>query len=421
MNKIKVLCIVFICLLWITPAQAFDFADFDDIFGSDSLMEVIEEDTSRSLADAMLVNEGVEIGGNYNLAFTSSATFIEGQETKHLLSTKLAGNIFLDARPNPNFRVFTNVKLDYGEAVRVSELFSDFNIEQQIFFRGGKQTINWGVGYFFSPADVINLGRIDPANPDVKPEGPMALKINMPIQMHNYYLYIVLNRPKDLDDIKLGEIGLAPKVEFVVGRSEVGLGAYYQETKARRLMATISSSIKGVNLFGEAMVSDGSDSGFIVTADKTEDNPLGLEVVKRKGLFFKGTVGARYSYTDPLGKFSSAGVAQYYYNGEGYEDTSILKNPGISDLSDKKEVSKADLIGKHHLAASLSWNRLLNSNYTLGVLWLGDLNDRSGKLTTSLTLNTHAGITPQLAVTQVYGDFSSTIVHLNVSLGSGSF
>ena len=53
--KIKQLVsVLLLCLLWVSPAMAFDF---NELFGSDLLFEVAEEE-ERSLAETMLINEG---------------------------------------------------------------------------------------------------------------------------------------------------------------------------------------------------------------------------------------------------------------------------------------------------------------------------------------------------------------------------
>ena len=99
----------------------------------------------------------------------------------------LDGSLFLDARPSRDFRAFAKVKGDVrltesplDPNLRLHELFADFVLGDRAFFRVGKQTINWGVGYFFSPADIINVGRIDPENPEAEREGPVALRLNLP-------------------------------------------------------------------------------------------------------------------------------------------------------------------------------------------------------------------------------------------------
>jgi hypothetical protein len=153
------------------------------------------------------------------------------------LGVSLGGQLYLDARPDPNFRVFGKLGLSSavnkqrgGRAnaqdpleISLQELFSDFNYENKVFFRAGKQNVKWGVGYFFSPADVINIGRLDPLDPGAEREGPVALKVHYPRGSTNYYLYTLLD---DVDVIS--KVALAPKMEFVVGGTEIGLGGFYK-------------------------------------------------------------------------------------------------------------------------------------------------------------------------------------------------
>ncbi len=70
---------------------------------------------------------------------------------------------------------------------------------------------------------MISAGRIDPQDPpDKELEGPIALKVHYPVKSNNYYTYLLFDQASALD-----RIALAPKAEFVLGRSEVGLGGLF--------------------------------------------------------------------------------------------------------------------------------------------------------------------------------------------------
>ena len=108
----------------------------------------------------------------------------------------LSGSLFLDARPSREFRAFAKIKGDVrltesplDPNIALHELFADFTLADKAFFRLGKQTVNWGVGHFFSPADIINVGRIDPENPEAEREGPVALGLHLPSGRNNFYTY----------------------------------------------------------------------------------------------------------------------------------------------------------------------------------------------------------------------------------------
>jgi hypothetical protein len=75
----------------------------------------------------------------------------------------------------------------------------------------GKQTANWGVGYFFSPGNLLDFGTIDPENPTEERTGPLAVKFQRSQRTSNYYLYLLLDSA-----YSGGPIGLAPKAEWVL-------------------------------------------------------------------------------------------------------------------------------------------------------------------------------------------------------------
>lgn len=397
MRKTFSLCVLLLVFLLSSTAGAMDF-DFDDLFGDGLLVDFVEEDMTVKPEEALLTQDSLDVGGNYRLTVNASRTMIKNLDPMNMFNTSLGGQLYLDARPNPDFRIFgkaglsydvsgSNGKTDNSFKLDLVELFSDFNYNNQVFFRAGKQNVKWGVGYFFSPADVINIGRIDPMDPTADREGPVALKIHYPQKSNNYYLYTLFDDVTEPD-----KIALAPKVEFVVGRSEIGLGGFYQKGKAPRLSATVSSSLGSFALFGEAVVSKGLDI------------PL-MGLVNEDEFYFQATGGASYSHNDPDGRFNLTGASQYYYNGEGST-------------------------GRHYLATMVGWNKILGSKLSASAIWSGNLSDQSGMVNTTLTLPSISEISPSVGVRFNYGkagtEFNmlgvrNTTVFLAVTLGSGSF
>src|SRR5690606_19165328 len=87
------------------------------------------------------------------------------------LSAGAVGNLFLDARLQRGFRAFADLEwsvdpglpesgaavagTDSAVAFRVPEMFLDANIARRVYFRAGKQVLQWGRGYFFNPTDLI--------------------------------------------------------------------------------------------------------------------------------------------------------------------------------------------------------------------------------------------------------------------------
>lgn len=411
MRKFSILFSIMVFLLFISgSALAFDF---DDLFGDDLIEVEIEEEKEVRHDEALLTQDGWEIGGTYNFSLNAAKLTLEGLEPSKTLVTNLHTSIFFDSRPQQDFRVFGKLDLhldldknNSGEAsktnmtINLQELFSDFNYKERVFFRAGKQNAKWGVGHFYSPANLIGSGQFDLESRELTAASPLALKIHYPKGKNNYYAYLLFDGAE-----KLGEIALAPRMEYVLGKSELGLGAFYQEGQVPRLMTTISSSLGEWDIFGEAVLSKGSDKRFL------EEGQL---VKKEDETFFHGTLGASYNYKDCEDRFNLFAMSQIYYDGEGTGLGGIITKPK----------------DRYRMVTLFTWQEILKSKFSASLLWTSNLSDKSGLLATSLSLPKISKIAPSVGVTFNYGrgetEFNPmnkkmTSIFMNISLASGSF
>jgi len=431
-----------------------DTINTDNLFGNSggALIEKPAGDTGTNdfTTDLLTSKTGVTIGGSYH--FKAAASVIEDDlenpsfgSLDNTFSIDLGTTLFFDARPDDTIRVLGKVVVAYpfsykaddlatstvnesrnfDDVFHVTELFSDFNIDNKVFFRAGKSTINWGVGYFFSPADLLNVSTIDPENPDAELEGPVSVKMNVPVGLNNYYLYVIA--PEGI--ASASQLAVAPKAEFVAGDTEIALGAYYQKDHVPAGMVTFTTGIGDVSFFGEGVVTYGSDKTFVKSDFTT--------VTYNDTFFFKGTAGARYQWSDDLSNFSFNVAAQYLYNGEGYgtDDQTFLtqnrQNAMISIMSGSGALSLSDLVqtGRHYAAGSFSWNKMFQSDFTLSVFFLGNLSDGSGMLKPALSYSGFNDIDISLSVPYSYGESGdeytpqgdSLSASLTFSLGGTAF
>ncbi len=415
--------------------------DFDSLFegeileeenGEEHLFEedIFEESTEQAEVapeEAFLVSEQLEWGGLFDLSFTAQANWdgyphsweMLTQGATSSLDSRLAAELFFDARPERDFRVFGKVKASYEYPgdwdIGIFELFSDFQYKDLIFFRAGKQTVQWGVGYFFSPADVLNLVSIDPEDPEAEREGPIAVKTHFPFSAHNAYLYLVAN-----DILKPYEIAAAPKLELLLGNYELGIGAFYQTDLTPKGMLTLTGPLWELDLFGEAMIQWGSDRTFV------DFNSPPTTYTIEKELLFSGTVGFSYLNSD----WNLSLFAQYFFNGQGYDDYDYSQLVGYL-LMPSPPITAADLLypGKHYLAASVSWFDFLDSSFSLSVLYLANFSDGSGLITPSviwevidhLSLNTGFRIRYGQSGDE-YAPYGGSLAYtFSASLGGGRF
>jgi hypothetical protein len=147
--------------------------------------------------------------------------------------------------------------------ISIFEAYADLAYGDRLYFRAGQQVLNWGVGYFFSPADVFSLVPVDPMRPSMEREGPLALRLSAPFaQVDNFYLYIVADRDLATSgDLRLEDLAVASRVEIMLGGYEIGLGAFYRAGDVRpKAVATVTGSILGgIGIFGEGVLGRGRD------------------------------------------------------------------------------------------------------------------------------------------------------------------
>ena len=317
-----------------------------------------------------------------------------------------------------------------GLNLNVSELFSDYVYKDKIFFRFGKHTIHWGTGYFFSPADVLNLTSINPEDPTVDLEGPVSLRTQLPFGVTgNAYLYLIAN-----DQMEPLDIVIAPKVEFAVGKGELGAGAYYQRSLSPRLVTLYSFSLGDVDFFGEGVLLYGSDRVFVrpsrdqSAAEANADDGLDLVLDTYKNdnaLFAQATAGVRYLKTWE-NKVSLLAVAQYFFNGEGYADAAdgifpaayrLLLFPAENGLAlDPAEqpddyqappgLTFADLFywGRHYFAGMISATDLFGTNLGISLFGMVNLSDLSGIVAPTLSYSFLDRFSVSLATRFTFGD-----------------
>ncbi len=447
-------------------AQVEIVTDEAALFGEDSdagSVEKVETSKEGSALAAFLKPAGVRIGGSFSGSAGADWTMKDPWNAPSLdaygLDTVAAGTLFFDARPDEDFRVFGKMKASYpfsksadsGSStvsvpnLQVFELFADWNSGDQVFYRFGKHTVKWGVGYFWSPADVINLGAIDPLNPTEQREGPVSFRVHYPVlgTQTNLWGYAVLPQG---DDPKPEEIAGAAKLEFLLAKKwEIGLGGYYKYDTPPRAMLTASGAVGSVNLFGEATGSWGSEKPFVTEVAIIHAANGFVETATYKDrLFVSGTAGFMYSNSTDHWTV----VGQYLFNGEGYSNadreariaearvpaTEAAIRAALAPTGASYSAFLARLIlnsGQHYAALSLSKSELLVENLSVGAFAMANLSDLSGWVRPSVTYKLHDRSSLELAATFVFGSGDGEYVVLyegtaltlgcKITLGSGGF
>lgn len=377
--------------------------------GGEALLEEAPEASGKKAGLEFLKTESVKWGGSFEgkagPSWTSRDPWGQAALDDYGLDLTLKGSLYFDARPDEDFRVFGKLKTAWpfdGETAtmdgtvpntQIFELFADFSWNDAVYLRFGKQTVKWGVGYFFSPADVINLGEIDIQDPTAQREGPVALRVHCPVPgtQTNFWAYAIL--PKDAEDMKPEDVALAAKAEFLASSWEIGVGGWYRYDKAPKAVLTASGSVRKVSVFGEAVAAWGSDKTFVTDVDALTPGYVTTTKYDDK-LFFSGTLGGYYYDADR----ELIIAAQYFYNGDGYEDGD--REALIQDARDNYDAIEGVVgsdaasalvkgliyrAGRHYAAASVSKSELFTDNFGASLTAVADLSDLSGYVIPTLT------------------------------------
>lgn len=395
-KRTKQTIFLLLAIFLVSPVFAADedllFSDGDMLFSENQNLDFLGEavlveeasETDLSLSNLLLTNSdaALDIGGSYSFVVTPawSENFDTGV-SQGGLSMDLRAKLEFSARPDIDTRIYGRTDISYllkngasTLSMSLTELFSDFNISDTVFFRVGKQTLTWGVGYFFSPADLLNSNSINPLDAEAEREGTVAIKANMPLGVDNIYTYVkVPTTAKDTSDL-----GYAAKYEKVIGQTELGFGTFYQKGEDLAAMVTLSSGIGDISLFGEA----------VAKYDTAE-------------VYFQGTIGSQFSWVSEGSDFGFSFVGQYYYNGDP-----------IAISSDKS----------HFAAVNTSIS--LTDTISIGAFWIGSLCDSSGLLKPSVSWNPNDKVKISFSVLQPYGgygNYQNTTFSIGFSLGGANF
>lgn len=325
-------------------------------------------------------------------------------------------DVYLDARPNDDLRVFARGRLTHrfaapgtgpipvpvpgvqtgsGAATEsdLDQLWLKFDVEDRLFVTLGRQPIKWGTGRFWNPTDFLNPTVRNPLAVFDERLGIGAVKLHLPFEASGWNLYALAT----FDEATTAEgVGGAFRIEKLFGDLEVSLSTALRQGDPLRLGADLSFPLWEFDLRAEAALVHGDDGLYWSgVPDWRASNPFdGLSLESRKEEWIpQAVVGAevaiRYSDEDSL----TIG-AEYFYNGAGYDD------PRIYPLLVATGSFRPLYLGRHYAALYATavgpgrWN-----DTTLIASLLGNLSDRSFfgrfnwrvRLLTYLNLDTWVG------------------------------
>jgi hypothetical protein len=459
-------------------ADPFGEDDLDSLFGEEA-GTIREAGTILNPEDAFLESGGVTWNGRFAGSAEAQIRWrelppsgSEWSEYSDALLFALESRLSFDARPERDYRVAGTFRIRYPffasitgmngstaqvPSIGIYELFADFSRNDRLFFRFGKQTAAWGLSRFYQPADPISTEVKNPEKAGETLEGPLALRITLPVGLHTLFGYVVAKDsylPANLGELGLDNLGYGLKADFFLptperflfSDTELSLGAYYQKDLAPRAVLGLSTSIGKVALFTDQVLSWGADSFRLTDEELFPGSGIYGTERPEDGLFYSATLGFMYQHSD----WHMTLYGEYYYNGYGSTDPGYLEKllarfgaenavPPIPGL--ERTLSVSDLAGyqsTHNSAVSLAFSELFGSDdWSANLFWQQNWIDRSGLVVPSLTFTPWKYLSVTAGARLAFGDDGTEFVmklsdmssgeprrltgYIAVSLGSGRF
>lgn len=337
-------------------------------FENDFFIEESDEDNNFDFNNEFF-KESISFTGDFK--FDSSYSDYDGKEST--IDSSIESNINLDIRLKEGVKAYTSINLFKTnddttniDFIKINEMFFDFNIDNKIYVRGGKQNLAWGRGYYFNPTDLINIEKKKLDDVTAQREGNLGLKIHIPSGVEkNFYAYVQLE-----DTILVEDSSLALKYEFLFKNSEFSIATILRNSqKYDQLIALdFASSLGKFQTFGEFLIREGD------------------ELKVNNDIVLQGTLGYSRDF-DRKPKEEDKIITliqEFYYNGAGFKNKE--DHPLYNPYSD----------AKYYLATFITANKFYHKDLNLSLNILSNLNENIHQLNFNLTykLNQEVNIKP---------------------------
>lgn len=406
----KIVFSIFMLLSFSIVYSEEQVVDENELFGDkNSEITVVKEENHN--VDSELSLKKISFSGEvyYKGSAGIKAGFVNKKDYQGYNSNASA-NIFLDVRIKEGMKLFVDFEgnyyskgktkyetLNYSEngidksivyknelssELLVKELFFDTNYQKKLYFRFGKQNLKWGTGYFWNPTDTINIEKKSFLDLDKRREGSYGVKTTIPLgNSGNIYIFLNSEGAKDLSDN-----GVSLKYEFLVKNSEMSVSLWSKRNRAPILGYDISGRTSGIDFYGEAALSYGSDAKKINEKRVSEESSSGKDIYNllydnyNKKIYPKVVFGGTkyFDYKDIKDRISL--TAELYYNGTGYS-----KNVIKSFLNDDNRINyymtyfEPNDYGRIYAAFFSEFKKFQNdSRKSIHINGISNLSDKSG-------------------------------------------
>ncbi|NLD93738.1 MAG: hypothetical protein GX639_13865 [Fibrobacter sp.] len=257
--------------LCISAEEMFDedalFADTNMTVDSASLV-----DNQRIIGDSQKTTVGFSGTVNSVAEVAFSRSFFDELKRKEIIpSAYIVNNLMLDVRMAQDVKAFSNLELTFRPDssvfdINLQELFLDFNVKRMVYFRTGKQVLQWGRCYFWNPTDLINIEK-KTIEPQIGyREGAYGVKMHIPFgTKYNIYGFADMKRLTSVDSMA-GAI----KGEMLIGTTEIGAALWGKHDRKPVFGIDFSTRLLDFDITGEMSLESGDNISVIKGLHKNE-------------------------------------------------------------------------------------------------------------------------------------------------------
>jgi len=306
------------------------------------------------------------------------------------------GNLMLDARLKNGVKAFANMETSYVPRGRetsstLREAFLDFNLDRDIYFRTGKQVLQWGRCSLWNPTDLVNVEKKPFIRKIGYRDGAYGVKFHVPFgAAYNIYGFLDTGGAGEAQDL-----GGALKFELLAGKTEMAFSGWAKRRRYPVFGYDVSSRLGDVDIAGEVSVARRDNTRFIRESGGVLDTYL-----KDDDWVTKAAVN--FSEGFRLGNFNDrlTVAAEFFYNRTGYDgspfrDKTAYTYTGplalLSAAGTKKDfltgngLYEPNYLSRWYGAVFTSVSRFIIEDMALNLNYVRNLSDDSGVLSAGVS------------------------------------
>jgi hypothetical protein len=289
-------------------------------------------------------------------------------------------DLFLDVRLKKGSKLFANAETLYlsqtkTTSVSLKEMFLDFNLKNKVYFRTGKQVLQWGRNYFWNPTDLINIEKNTFIRRIGYREGAYGTKLHIPFgTKQNIYAFFDTGNSQEAQDT-----ATALKYEFLIGNTENAFSCWSKNNYNTVFGYDFSTRLFKIDTTGEVSVSNGDNFA------RLNDNCGVLTAEKRKGELIPQAAAGFTKYF-PLGNFKDrvSLTTEFFYNGTGYNQD-LFGNLNTRTFLLDNNLYQQNYYGRFYYAVFSGISRFILTDMTFTINAITNASDSTGIISTGVT------------------------------------